>query len=160
MHRKDMWAVVAYLIPTVGLLLQGLLYVTTPRFMSYHADALGTTWEELPANYQGFMLGVLKAMGAGSVAVTVALLIMILIPFRRGQAWRAGPYRWSASCSPHSPSTVRSPLRGALRRLHPGCKRAGSSHCIFWVRSLRTGQPGARLCNPVVRNRLKRPDGP
>jgi hypothetical protein len=91
MHRKDMWAVVAYLIPTVGLLLQGLLYVTTPRFMSYHADALGTTWEELPANYRGFMLGVLKAMGAGSVAVTVALLIMILIPFRRGQAWA----RWA-----------------------------------------------------------------
>jgi hypothetical protein len=28
MHRKDNWAVVAYLIPTVGLLLQGLLYVT------------------------------------------------------------------------------------------------------------------------------------
>src|ERR671916_3380733 len=91
MHRKDKWAVVAYLIPTVGLLLQGLLDVTTPRFMSYHADALGTTWEELPANYQGFVLGVLKAMGAGSVAVTVALLIMILIPFRRGQAWA----RWA-----------------------------------------------------------------
>jgi hypothetical protein len=91
MHRKDMWAVVAYLIPTVGLLLQGLLYVTTPRFMPYHADALGTTWEELPANYQGFVLGVLKAMGAGSVAVSVALLIMILIPFRRGHAWA----RWA-----------------------------------------------------------------
>jgi hypothetical protein len=30
-------------------------------------------------------------MGAGSVAVTVALLIMILIPFRRGQAWA----RWA-----------------------------------------------------------------
>lgn len=91
MSRKDIWAIVVYAIPTVGLLLQGLIYVTTPRFMPYHAEALGVAWEDLPANYQGFLLGVLKAMGAGSIAVSVALVILLVIPFRQGQAWS----RWA-----------------------------------------------------------------
>jgi len=43
-------------IPTLGLMLQGLLYVTTPTFMPYHSEALGVTWEELPPHYQGFLL--------------------------------------------------------------------------------------------------------
>jgi hypothetical protein len=89
--RKDKWAVFAYAIPTAGLLLQGVLYVTTPKFMPYHADALGVAWEELPAHYQGFLLGVIKAMGAGSIGVTLALLIMLAVPFRRGDAW----VRWA-----------------------------------------------------------------
>jgi hypothetical protein len=82
---------VAHGIPTVGLLLQGLLYVTTDRFMPYHADALGVAWEALPGNYQGFLLGVIKAMGAGSIGVTAALIIMLLVPFRRGDGWA----RWA-----------------------------------------------------------------
>jgi hypothetical protein len=86
-----MLAMIAHAIPTTGLLLQGLLYVTTPRFMPYHADALGTTWEALPPNYQGFLIGVIKAMGAGSIAVTLALIILLFIPFRRGDPWA----RWA-----------------------------------------------------------------
>jgi hypothetical protein len=72
-------------------MLQGLLYVTTQRFMPYHGDALGATWEELPANYQGFVIGVIKGMGAGSIGVTLALIVMLCIPFRRGEAWA----RWA-----------------------------------------------------------------
>lgn len=52
MNRRNLSALVVYAIPTVGLLLQGILYLTTPRFMPYHADALGVSWEALPANYQ------------------------------------------------------------------------------------------------------------
>jgi hypothetical protein len=74
-------------VPTVGLLGQGLLYVTTPTFMPYHGDALAVTWEQLPANYQGFLLGVIKGMGAGSIGVTLALFVLLAIPFRRGETW-------------------------------------------------------------------------
>lgn len=91
MNGRDGLAMGVYAVPTVGLLLQGLLYVTTPRFMPYHGDALGVSWEELPTNYRGFLLGVVKGMGAGSIGVTLALLIMLLIPFRRGDAW----VRWA-----------------------------------------------------------------
>jgi hypothetical protein len=91
MHRKDVWAAFVHAVPTIGLLLQGLLYVTTSRFMPYHGDALDVPWEALPLHHQGFMLGVIKGMGAGSIGVSLALLIMIAVPFRRGEAWA----RWA-----------------------------------------------------------------
>jgi len=91
MKRRDVAALVVYSIPTIGLFLQGLLYLTTPQFMPYHGDALGVSWEMLPANYQGFVIGVIKAMGAGSVGVTLAIAVMLLIPFRRGEMWS----RWA-----------------------------------------------------------------
>jgi hypothetical protein len=85
MTRLETYAVIAHVVPTIGLFLQGVLYVTTPLFMPYHAEALdGIAWEQLPANYQGFLLGVIKAMGAGSIAVTVALMILLWVPFRLG----------------------------------------------------------------------------
>jgi hypothetical protein len=91
MPRRDRWAIVLHALPTVGLLGQGLLYVTTTTFMPYHGEALEARWEELPGNYQGFLLGVLKGMGAGSIGVATALLILLAIPFRRGEAWA----RWA-----------------------------------------------------------------
>ena len=91
MKRRDIVAFVAHGVPTVGLLLQGLLYVTTTKFMPYHGEALGVVWEALPANHQGFLLGVIKAMGAGSIGVTLALIIMLIVPFRHGEAWA----RWA-----------------------------------------------------------------
>jgi hypothetical protein len=91
MNQRETAYLIAHGIPTAGLLLQGLLYVTTTRFMPYHADALDVAWESLPENYQGFLLGVIKAMGAGSIGVTLALTIMLLGPFRRGEVWA----RWA-----------------------------------------------------------------
>ena len=91
MNRRQTVSFVAHGIPTVGLLLQGLLYVTTPRFMPYHAEALSTTWDALPSNYQGFLIGVIKAMGAGSIGVTLALIVLLVIPFRNGDRWA----RWA-----------------------------------------------------------------
>jgi hypothetical protein len=87
----DIWAAAIHGAPTVGLLLQGLIYVTASRFMPYHGDALGATWESLPAHYQGFVLGVIRAMGAGSIGVALAVSIMLAIPFRRGDPWA----RWA-----------------------------------------------------------------
>lgn len=91
MQQRDKWAMAIHAVPTVGLLAQGLLYLTTSRFMPYHGEALGVRWEALSAHHQGFVLGVIKGMGAGSVGVTLALLIMLAGPFRRGDAWA----RWA-----------------------------------------------------------------
>jgi hypothetical protein len=87
MTRRTVVTIVIYALPTIGLLLQGLLYLTTSTFMPYHAEALATTWEELPPNYQGFLLGVIRAMGAGSFTVALVLLILLAIPFRNGDRW-------------------------------------------------------------------------
>ena len=55
--------------------------------MPYHSEALGVSWDELSPHYQGFVLGVIRAMGAGSVSVSLAVLIILFIPFRRGERW-------------------------------------------------------------------------
>jgi hypothetical protein len=91
MMNRARWAIALHALPTVGLLLQGLLYLTTPTFMPYHAEALGAAWEDLPEHHRGFVLGVIKGMGAGSVGVALALLIILVVPFRHGDAWA----RWA-----------------------------------------------------------------
>jgi hypothetical protein len=91
MTLRDRIAMVILLVPTIGLLGQGLLYVTTSEFMPYHSAALEADWQELPSNYQGFVLGVIKGMGAGSIGASVAILIMMFIPLRRGVFWA----RWA-----------------------------------------------------------------
>lgn len=85
--RRSLLCLLVHAIPTVGLLLQGLLYLTTSTFMPYHADALAVTWDQLPPHHRGFVLGVIRGMGAGSVAVAVALIIFLSIPLRRGDRW-------------------------------------------------------------------------
>ncbi len=85
--RRNLCALLVHALPTIGLLLQGLLYLTTPSFMPYHAEALGVTWDELSGQYQGFVLGVIRGMGAGSVSVSLALLLILFIPFRRSERW-------------------------------------------------------------------------
>lgn len=92
MTWRDRIAMGILLAPTIGLLGQGILYLATPEFMPYHSAALGVSWEELPGNYQGFVLGVIKGMGAGSVAVSLALLMLLWFPIRRGDVWA----RWAA----------------------------------------------------------------
>ncbi|HVK14575.1 MAG TPA: hypothetical protein VM597_37905 [Gemmataceae bacterium] len=87
MADRSVWALFVHAVPTIGLLLPGLLYLTTPTFMPYHAAALGVAWEELSAPHQGFVLGVIRGMGAGSAAVSLALLLILFIPFRRGHRW-------------------------------------------------------------------------
>lgn len=80
-------AILLHAVPTVGLLLQGLLYLTTEEFMPYHAEALAARWTDLSPRLQGFVLGVIRGMGAGSTAVAAALLVMLAVPFRRGERW-------------------------------------------------------------------------
>ena len=87
MISRRNWALVIHASPTLGLMVQGLLYVTTSEFMPYHSDAVGAAWGDLPPNYQGFFLGVLRGMGAGSIGVTLAIAFILLIPFRRGDRW-------------------------------------------------------------------------
>jgi hypothetical protein len=77
--------------PTLGLRGQGVLYLTTTEFMPCHGAALGVTWADVSRSHQAFLLGVIQAMGAGSVGVTLALAILLGGPFRRGETWA----RWA-----------------------------------------------------------------
>ena len=60
----------------------GLLYLTLDEFMPYHADALQTRWQDLQPNYQGFILGALKALGGGALVAGFATLYMAVMLLR------------------------------------------------------------------------------
>ncbi len=78
-----------YIALGTGLFGLGVLYLTLDQFMPYHADALRTDWPELPANYQGFVIGLLRALGAGASVSGLAIAWMAVA------AWRESvkPYR-------------------------------------------------------------------
>ena len=55
--------------------------------MHYHAQAAGKTWTELDPGLRWLILAYLKFIGGGWLAVSLAIGIMLFIPFRRGEAW-------------------------------------------------------------------------
>jgi hypothetical protein len=61
-------AVLVFAVPTLGLMGQGILYLTTTEFMPYHSAALGVAWTDVPDTQRTFLLGVIKAMGRGPSA--------------------------------------------------------------------------------------------
>lgn len=60
----------------------GLVYLTLDEFMPYHAEALQTRWQDLPPNYQGFILGTLKALGGGALVAGFATCYMAIMLLR------------------------------------------------------------------------------
>jgi hypothetical protein len=65
----------------------GLLYLGTPKFMPYHAAAIGLSWSELSSGTQALILALLRVAGGGYLATSAAMLIMIFWAFRRNLSW-------------------------------------------------------------------------
>lgn len=68
-------------------ILLGLIYLFSPEFMSYHREAVGIDWTELPPAFQVLILALIKVTGAGWVSMGIALLILLHFAFNRGQVW-------------------------------------------------------------------------
>lgn len=80
-------ACVLYSVVGIALLLMGLIYLFTPRFMPYHSVALQLRWEDLDDNARGMILGYLKLGAAGFLTAGGTILLLTWIPFRQGQSW-------------------------------------------------------------------------
>ena len=76
-----------YGLTAIAALGFGITYLLTPTFMPYHAQALGLGWDELPANLQVLILALLRVAGGGLCAASVAVLALLIGPFRQGQRW-------------------------------------------------------------------------
>jgi hypothetical protein len=59
--------------------------------MPYHEEALGVRWEQLAPNFQLLFLTMMKVAGALWLTGCVGFFVILLIPFRRGDAWA----RWA-----------------------------------------------------------------
>jgi hypothetical protein len=79
--------VACFLLVGVGLILVGTVYMLTPRFMPYHSAAIGRTWDELDAQLQVLLLGLIKGGGGAAVAVGLALVVLTWVPLREGRRW-------------------------------------------------------------------------
>lgn len=74
------------LVATISIVI-GLIYLLKHQFMPYHSKALGLSWSELEANMQVLIIALMRATGGGLVASGIAMLVLLLIPWKRGDTW-------------------------------------------------------------------------
>lgn len=91
MKARATIAFLCFLLAGITLAAFGLVYLLSPKFMPYHADAIGISWEELTPRYQALLLALLKAVGGGFLGSSVAFLTILFIPYRARAAWA----RWA-----------------------------------------------------------------
>ena len=80
---------VLLLYSVVGIvsIAMGALYLLAPRFMPYHAVAIGRDWAALSDNEQVLFRALLDVAGAGWLALGVAVIWLVIVPVRRGERW-------------------------------------------------------------------------
>jgi len=76
-----------YAAALLGTLAFGITYLLRVEFMPYHAQALAMRWAEVPAPFRVLILGLMKAAGAAWLALSLALAVLLAIPFRQGAQW-------------------------------------------------------------------------
>jgi len=82
------WAAFAcYLLAVIGAVIAGFTYLLSPKCMNYHEVAIGKKWGELDVKLQTLLLALMKSCGGGIVSVSLAMVAMLVFPFRSGEIW-------------------------------------------------------------------------
>jgi hypothetical protein len=87
MTNRERAAAACYLLPAVLLVAFGLRYSVASEFMPYHEAGMQRSWQELPPHERGVMLAALRGGGGGFLFGGVTILVLLAVPFRRGEAW-------------------------------------------------------------------------
>lgn len=69
----------------------GIAYLMANKVMPYHLIAMGSTWEQLDRGVQVMSLNFMKAAGAGMLTTSIAMIFLLLKPFKAGETWA----RWA-----------------------------------------------------------------
>ncbi|NER79939.1 MAG: hypothetical protein F6K42_10215 [Leptolyngbya sp. SIO1D8] len=80
-----------HLAAALLLLIFGLVYLFRPEFMPYHSDALAREWSAVERPYQVLILALMRVTGGAWLATAMAMVILLLFPFRQGDKWA----RWT-----------------------------------------------------------------
>lgn len=91
MNTKTKIAFVCYLIPAIVLAVFGMVYLFSPTFMPYHQGAVGISWSDLEPPFKILILASLRGISAGQLATSLAIIILLFIPFKSGARWA----RWA-----------------------------------------------------------------
>jgi hypothetical protein len=76
-----------YLLGVLALIGSGVAYLLCQTIMPYHKEAIGMEWIDIPIASQLLLQALVKAAGGGFLVTGVAVLIILLIPFRNGEKW-------------------------------------------------------------------------
>ena len=69
------------------MLIGGLVYFMREAYLPYHADATNHAWGSLEPGIQILFQAMLNGAGGLMIAIALTLIILLSIPFRRGEKW-------------------------------------------------------------------------
>ena len=84
---KRIAAISLYALTGVVSITMGAIYLFSPEFMPYHSVALGRDWHDLQNSEQVLLGALLDVAGAGWIALGTAVIVLAIIPMRRGEMW-------------------------------------------------------------------------
>lgn len=83
-----------FLISSIGygfvafiLIIFGSIYLMKNQFMPYHSEAVGFSWSDLEPNFKVLIIALMRAAGGGFLATGLAILVLLIIPWRAGNIW-------------------------------------------------------------------------
>jgi hypothetical protein len=88
MTRRN-WATVCYGLALLIVLGLGLANLSRDTLPSWYAAALGAPWDQVSPAAQSIFVSYMKLTGTGQVSLSLTLGMILLIPFRRDEAWAA-----------------------------------------------------------------------
>jgi len=71
-----------YLVGGVVNVVLGTMYFFSNQFMSYHAQAVGASWQELDPGVRTVILALMKLAGGGWCAIGVLTIVLALAAFK------------------------------------------------------------------------------
>ncbi|KGY14211.1 hypothetical protein NM22_01775 [Vibrio tubiashii] len=78
-----------FLVIAMLMIATGVTYLTAPTLMPYHLDAMQSTWNGLSTGIQTMSINFMKSVSAGFLSSGLAVLVLLFLPFRRGEQWAA-----------------------------------------------------------------------
>ena len=87
MNQPSMLARNLYIAALTPMMIGGLVYAVAWEFMPYHAEAVQRAWSDVDAPMQVLLISTLNACGSLLLCVTLAIIFLLSIPFRRGELW-------------------------------------------------------------------------
>lgn len=76
-----------YLITAIVSIVFGIIYLTRPKFMPYHALALEKEWTELDIKTQTLILALMRVAGGGFLATGMTVILLMYLYIKTTEEW-------------------------------------------------------------------------
>ena len=87
MGKRDKIAFGIYFLLALSSVAFGVVYLFCSTIIPYHRVAIGIPWEQLSSGLQALLQGLIKVTAAGFLVTGISFLVLLIIPFRRGDLW-------------------------------------------------------------------------